>query len=322
MRSNSTARVIVARRILAIGLAATVASALLAAGGAPQKRAKPPQWDKSVRGIFFDDARQKLVGPRPDYGQAAQTVATPAESGDEPPRAGTSFAWSKLIAAEVLEDQIKSLQSAVNATVQTPSPFKGGGYKDARRQFTELAVLFGIVHEFDGEVRWQQQAAGIRDAMARSGFNCKVGTDASFKEARARKDDLENLVRGNPIAAAAGEPQAKWDKVAGRPPLMQRLEQCRDQTLLPLTANSADFGKNRHKLAHEAQIVAALAEVIQRDGFEFADDEGYLSQARAMRDGAVAVAEAARQKNYDAARTGVAILAKSCDECHAGYRSN
>lgn len=295
---------------------------LLAAGGAPQKRAKPPAWDKSVRGIFFDDAHQKLVGPRPNYGQPAAASIAVAEPGDARAVAGSAFAWSKLITAEVLEDQIKSLQASVNGTVQTPAPFKGGGYKDARRQFSELAVLFGIVHEFDGSVRWQKQAAGVRDALARAGFNCKVGTDASFSEARARRDDLENLVRGNPIAVAAGEAQAKWDKIAGRPPLMQRLEQARDQTLLPLTANSAEFGKHRDKLAHEAQIVAALAEVIQRDGFEFADDEGYLAQARAMRDAAVAVAQAAQQKNYPAARTSAAALAKSCDECHSGYRSN
>ena len=117
----------------------------------------------------------------------------------------SGFAWSKLISSETLEDEVKSLQKQVSENVTTPAKFKGGGFKAGRKQFTELALLFGIIAQYDADVRWKDKAIGVRDLMGRAGQNCKVGTDASFAEAKLRKDDLEQLVQGASINASNGE---------------------------------------------------------------------------------------------------------------------
>lgn len=307
---------------------------LIAVGqGAPPKkvagrRALPPQWPKTVTDSFFDDAREKLVGERPDYG-SAPAVATssgnntpsPGSSGGETPAASGGGAWSKLVSRETIEDEIKSLQKQVSENVTTPAKFKGGGFKLGRKHFTELAMLFAIISQYDGEVRWKDKAGGIRDLMARAGYNCKVGTDASYNEAKLRKDDLEQLVQGGTLNAGEANPDAKWDKIADRPPLMQRLEELQQQGIAPRTANSGEFSKNADVLLREAELLAAIAEAIQQEGFEFADDDSYLEYARAMRDAAVEVAEAVKTKNYDSARAASGNIEKACTGCHEGFRS-
>jgi len=299
---------------------------LWAATGA--KRARPPKWNRRDAEVFFTDAREKLSGQRPAAGgqgssqaAAANPEAPPGEGGGGPAAPGGSFAWSNLISSDTLEAEIKLLQKDISDTVQTPAQFKGGGYKDGRRQFSELAVLLAIVAEFDGDVRWKQSASGLRDLVGRAGMNCKVGTDASFNEAKLRKEDMEKLVRGEPPQVERGEPKTKWEKVAGRPPLMQRLEKAQQQGIAVWTADQGEFKKNSEKLAREAEILAVIAEVIQREGFEYADDDTYLGYARQMRDGAKIVAEAAKNKNYEQARKASGDISKACSSCHEGYRS-
>src|SRR5690606_23492973 len=85
----------------------------------------------------------------------AASGATPTSSGAED--AGSdegAFAWSKLISPETLEDEVKAHKALVDESVNTPGPFKGGSNRDARVQFSTLAVLFAIIAEYDGRVRW------------------------------------------------------------------------------------------------------------------------------------------------------------------------
>ncbi len=236
--------------------------------------------------------------------------------------AGGSYAWSKLIGSEELEDEIKTTQKKFSELITLPAPFKGGGYKDARRLLSELALLFGIIAEYDGEVRWKKEAPSMRELLARTGFNCKVGTDASYNEAKLRKDELETLVRGGGGPSVPNvEVKAVWDKVAGRPPLMQRLEMAQQQTVATSMASAGDFNKNQEKVLKEAELIAAIAEVITREGYEFADDQGYQKFAKDMRAAAIEVSEAAKSKNYDAARAASGKIDKSCSQCHEGFRS-
>lgn len=295
-----------------------VAVDLLAAP--PIKRARPPKFPQAVKDAFFVDARTRLEGPRPESvrsGDAPATAVlpTPSNSGSG------GFAWSKLIDAETLEDEVKASQRALSEAITIPEKFKGGGYKVGREEFTVAAAMFGIIAQYDGQVRWKQPAAALRDALAQAGANCKTASDQSFNESRLRKDDLERLVRGDTVSLRPRAEDPTWEKVAHRPPLMKRLERAHEKGLVVWTGSSTEFGRHQDKLRHEAQVLSAIAEIIQRDHYEFADDDTYLEYARAMRDGAAAVAEAARNKNYEQARKAVGQISKSCSNCHEGYRN-
>jgi cytochrome c556 len=311
------------RGLLLVLLAASAVLAareIHAAGGV--KRARPPKFNKSISDVFFPDAREKLVGPRPQSAEPGTTNVAATPNNPQPPDVPTKDAgWSKWIAAEVVEDEIKSQQIQLAETVQNPTKFKGGDYQKARENLSMLAVLFGIAAQYDARIRWQREAPAVRDVLARAGFNCKVGTDGSYKEAQARAEDVQSLVRGGSVSLPKAAAEMSWPKVADRGPLMKRLEQAQQQAIAPYTAGTNEFERHADKLAHEAQLMAALAEVITREGYEFADDETYLQYARSMQTQAAAVRDAAQQKNYQQARQAAGELSKACSNCHEGYRS-
>jgi hypothetical protein len=292
------------------------------AAAPPVKRVAPPAFDKTVTDVFFPDAREKLVGKRPPRRSSVSAADNPAvDSSTRPTEAKAVGKWKGLIDAESIEDEIKSQQMALRETIKSATKFKSGDYQGARVHFTELAALFAIDAQYDEPMRWKREAPALRDRMAKAGFNCKVGTDASFKDATIRAEELENLVRGGSPQLPATATEFSWPKIADRPPLMKRLEQSHQQGLVPWTANAAEFARNLDKLSHEAQIVAALARVIQQDGYEFADDESYLQLARGLEAQATKVREAATEKNYEQARQAVGEISKACSKCHEGYRS-
>ena len=289
----------------------------------PLKRARPPKWSNDVREVFFDDAREKLVGPRPDYNQrtsAASDGDDAAAAIADTPAIPTGENWSKFIDAETIEAEIKRLAQAVANDVATPSKFKGGAYKECRRHFSVLAMLFAVAAEYDGMVRWSDLAPALRDMFARAGYNCEVGTDQTFQEASQRNQDLAELIRGSRPQIVSAARIADWSQVADRAPLMQRLEIAHEQRLRKWLADERQFNQRRDEIRHEAQLVATVAEVIGREGFEFWDDEQYAEYSRELRQAAIDIAAAAELENFEKAQQAVGRATKACNSCHEGYR--
>ena len=234
-----------------------------------------------------------------------------------------SFPSSLMIGcfAEALTDEIKDMKGHVTAAAAQPSDFKGGGYEKARAAFSSLALSFGVIAAYDQTIRWKKDAATARDLFARVGFNCKVGTDQSFKETTARIADLETLLDGGtPQAPADRDEDFRWDQVAARPALMTRLGDAETAISAGL-ASSADFGRDLDRILHDAEMVAVIGEAIQQPNFEYHDDDTYRGHAAAMRDAAVKIRDACRKKDYVTARASASELKKSCDACHGDYRS-
>src|SRR5262249_10816547 len=161
-----------------------------------------------------------------------------------------------------LEDEVKEQVAPLATAVQTATSFKGGGYKAAREGFTILAVVFGIIGEYDGEVRWQKNPASLRDLFGRASFNCQVGTDNSFNEAKLRSQDLADLVRGNTVEARKATDDFQWPEIVHRPPLMKRMDRALRERLGPWTANKGELGKRRQQILHEAELLLVLTRVI------------------------------------------------------------
>ena len=293
----------------------------------PVRRASPlPAWDAaSVSGTFLEDAFTGLQGQRPDFATAPRAAAgapTGTGAAGAAPAAGgaTGFKWSALVSEETLTDEIKDMKAVVTSAAVRPTDFKGGGYDKAREAFSAVALAFGVIAAYDQDVRWKKDAATARDLFARAGFNCKVGTDQSFAESKARLADLETMLDGgSPEGKPDRDEDFLWSQVAARPALMSRLESA-DEKLAAAVAAKGDFDKQLERVVHEAEMVAAIGEAIQQKDFEFHDDDTYRGHAAAMRDAGVAARDAARKKDYDGARTAVGALKKSCDACHGEYR--
>jgi hypothetical protein len=217
-------------------------------------------------------------------------------------------------------DEIKSYLPELAQHVRTPGAFKSGGNRKVRKHYAVIAVMFGITAEYDGSIRWQKVAAGARDAFARAAANAKAADTNTYKESKLRFQDLEDMVRGGTIEFEAPEGEVLWSDIAERRALMQRLEDAHDNRLRPLTANQAEFDKNLTQVIHEAEVIAALAQVIQREEYEYYDDDDYLAFCQQLVQQARGVVEAAKGKNLAEVQKYVGEITKSCSACHEGYK--
>ena len=291
------------------------------------KRAQPPKFDK-VEGFYSDAFQEGLVGQRPaNLSQAVAAATTSGAPSVSPSPAGGSAGvagsgWGALISATTIEDEVKTLKLSVDQSITTPSDFAGKGHKTTRRDLSMLAMLFGIAGEYEGDVRWKKDAPAARDAFGRTAANAKVGTAQVFQEAKVRKEELQDLVGGgNPYSDKEAEAKANWKDVCNRAPLMQHLESIWEPRLKPLLADGAKFTANGPKLQHDAEIIAAMGEVLSKEGMADADSDEYKAFCAKLRDGAKAIIEGVKLKNFDAAARGSALINKACTDCHENYRS-
>jgi hypothetical protein len=317
--------------LLALLVAAIVLSGLGALAqtksAKPVKRAQPPKFTKSD--TFYADAfKEGLVGERPaNLSQAAAPGATAAAGGASAPASGSSGGgagggWSALISASTIEDTIKAVKLQVDQEVTTPSDFAGKGHKLARRDYTLLATLFGIAGEYEADVRWKKDSPVARDVFARSANNFKVGTPQAYQEAKVRKEELNDLVGGSsPYAGKEADAKAPWGQVASRAPLMQHIETVWEPRLKPSLADKNQFAANSDKILRDAEVLAAIGEVLAKDGMQDADAAEYKAFCARLRDSAKAIIEAVKTKNYEQAASAGSAIGKACAECHENYRS-
>lgn len=287
--------------------------------------APPPQWDEAILELFFADAREKLgpggPGLTTSSPEAAAADSGPADSAAAATAAANAFGWSKLVSATTIEDAIKNLVAGSAEVTRSPSGFKGGGNKQARQNYSVAAMLFGVIAQYDGDVRWKKDALGLRSLYARAAANCKVGTDNSYKEAKMRSDDLAELVTGGKVELPKADAEAKWAEVVNRPPLMARMgAEGYSQPLKAWTADRGEFSKNRAGLVKEAELVAVIARVIQDPSFEYGDDETYLEYARELEQQAREIVEAVKADSLQRAQAAAGRLNQACNTCHDGYR--
>ncbi len=300
------------------------------------KRAIPPTFaDKEFDGIFFDDVfQQGLVGTRPanlNQPGGGQPVTPGGGDGGNSGGSGTDgsgggsagglYAWKDIISRTAIEDEVKGLNIALQEDVTTPNKFASGGYKKARRHFTMLALLFAIISEFDGDVRWKKDAPALRDLFARAAAGAKVGSQAAYNESKLRKEDLQLVVGGGSFTATKeAEPKANWSALLDRSPLMQRLETARQLNIQPWTSSENEYKSKLDELVREANVVAAISEVLMQDGMPEAEEEDYTVHAKRMRDAAREIIASAKSQNYDQASKAVSVIGQACDLCHADWR--
>lgn len=279
--------------------------------------------------VFFNDAfKEALVGERPaDLGKSAAVVKSNPGGNAGTPAAttggGGGAGWAAIISSQAIEDEIKALKLKVDGAITTPSEFKGKGYRLVRRDFSMLAMLFAIAGEYDGDVRWKKSAPAARDTFARTAANAKVGTDQVFAEAKLRKTELGDLVGGSdPFGGKESDAKATWNTVCDRAPLMQYLEDVYEPSLKPSLNDKGQFTANIDKVAHEAEVFAAIAAAIAKEGMEDADSAEYKAFCQTLEKASRDIVEACKVKNYEAASSAGTVIGKACTECHELFRSN
>lgn len=307
-----------------VAVAAVLNTVVFAAEQAgPVKRAKPPVWSQDVLDEFFVDAREQLVGERPAKRSAAVATNPPARQGGAV-AAGVEIdgaaPWSQVISGDALAAEVKRIAAALRDPLANPTKFKSGGYKDCRNAFNELAILFAVIAEYDGDVRWQDDAPALRDAFARAARNCKTGTDQTFAAGVELQTQLDDLIRGERLGGQPAPATERWSDLADRPLLMARMESALQEGISPALSNARDFSRKAVDIQQAAEVLSMLAALIDREEFEYWDDESFQQHSVDLRAASRELSRAAADANYDAARAAAGRASQACSACHEGYR--
>jgi hypothetical protein len=289
----------------------------------PLKRAKPPVWSQDVLDEFFVDAREQLVGERPAKRAEGLAMTQPAGQGSAAAadaEAGGAAPWSQVISGDALAAEVKRIAATLREPLANPAKFKSGGYKACRGAFNELAVLFAVIAEYDGDVRWKEDAPALRDALARAARNCKTGTDQTFAEGTELRTQLDDLIRGERLGGKSAPPPERWSDLADRQLLMTRMEAALQEGISPALSNARDFSRKAVDVQQEAEVLSMLAAIIDREEFEYWDDETFQQHSGALRAASRELSRAAADANYDAARAAAGRAGQACIACHEGYR--
>ena len=275
-------------------------------------------WD----GIYFEDLfRDGLVGQRPRKIEAAKSVASQAsqaESSQAVAESGNAV-WSKLIAGFVIEDEIKRINQQLEQDVTSPAKFKSD-YAKVRQSYSMLSLMFAVIREYDGDVRWKEFSPKAQVAFARTAANARVGSQQAYQSAKLRKDELADMIRGGGFDSNEEVSDSlEWPLVIDRGALMARLQVSVD-TIRPMLANKSEFANNVETIEHEASLIAVMSDVLTREGMDEADEDDYTIYARNMLSAARDVVEGAKTGNFEIASPGYNTVVQSCSNCHEEWR--
>ncbi len=304
-------------------LAAGLALPLLA----EEKRAKPPRFESGEFGnVFYSDLTSAVQPTRPSASQLQGANAQPLMAAAKPTGGGASdeaaagTGWSALASPVSLEDEVKRLKLHFDGVVTTPGPFKSGGYQDARLDLSVLATLFAVIEEYEGDVRWKEEAGAARDLLARTAFNSKAGSVQVYNEAKLRKADLQDLVSGAGLASRESKESNDWSMIVDRAPLMEYLDWLQYEELSTNSNNKAAVTEHADSLRRYSEMVALMGTVLTQEGMDDADDEDYKQLSAAMTKAALDVRAALESGDADGVRAAVGAIGQSCDACHEQFR--
>lgn len=269
--------------------------------------AQPPVWSDEVKSVFFDDARKALVGS-PPVAQAEAEAATAKSS---------HVNWQQFVEAETLSTEVKRIVNNLAALTKNPTQFQAAKHNDVRRELTMLAALFGVIREYPDDVRWQASAGAMEQRCLQAAESCTVGSVESLAAVQETHALLEELLRGQAVETSDNQVETAFPDFA---PLMQRMELALKENLPVLLTKDREFRKRAIDVAHEAQLLAMLSQVIRGEAYGYSDDETYQSHVNALRDTANQLKAAASSQDFAKAVQAAAAVSKSCANCHADFR--
>lgn len=309
----------------------TLATMPMMQEGKPKsKRVKRPTFEKDDSTYFKNVFKEALVGDRPAAAKKGTTTTTTTRTtgggGETTPSTETTDAsadgmnWSSIITAELIQAEMKSLSNSFNQHVTSPGKFKSGGNRDVRQAASMAAMLFGVIAEYDGEVKWKEFAAGARDAFAQCAQSATTTSTQAFNQAKNRKTDLQAILSGSPYEPPVKpSPDFEWASVADVSELMKRLASSYREKIKPWSGSASEYKSNIDDLLREAAMVAVIAEILKKESMENAENDDYLEFAEQLKGGAMLILNSKASMDQEMAVKGAGMIDQSCQNCHAEY---
>lgn len=307
-------------RLAASGLIGLAVGRLAADGPRPERAPRPASWPRETTDAFFPDAAAHLAGERPESPPADRAGRVPSDAAaGGSGRVVSAAAWSRCISAAVLEAEVKRLVARLRSAAATPPPPLRHS-DDPTAACAELALWFAVIAKFDGEVRWRAAAPQIRHVMAEAARELASGQGAKKMAADALAH-AEGVLRGERPTDGGHQPAVDdWSAVVDRGVAMRRMQAAWNEGIQPQLSDAAHFRRSADALRHEAQVTAALAQVIRQRGYDGWDDDAFVAHAEGLQTAARALDQAIGAANFAQAVEASGRMGQACAACHDEYR--
>lgn len=252
-----------------------------------------------------------------------ETVATktpmPVEAPVEAPKPAGGGDWAGIISLDDLQEETKRIRLELQDHLSAIGKYNAHYKDDIVANGSVLSALAGIALEHPEKVSWKDHAAHVRDIAADMAKKSKGLGQKPFDETKKEFEKIDGLLSGNPPPdigeATAGIP---FSEVVSRRGLMKRLQISTDSLRANFQTEAA-LMKDSEEAAHTASVVAAVAKVIGTEGYPNADEEDYQKFVKGLMEVNVALAKAARDKDFAAFSEANGKIGKFCGDCHAAY---
>lgn len=220
---------------------------------------------------------------------------------------------------DILDAEVKRIRNELAAQLQSVAKYNSH-YQEIAVAGTTLAAVAEIVAEQAGSLSWKENAPLVRDLGLKIHDAASAPGGSAFQATKTPYEQLVDALDGNvPAGVAAAQPQRDFAEVAGRGPLMKRMDRA-FQWLKKSGPAPQVLRKESANAIHESSLLAALGRVIAVGHYDSADDAKYKSHATELTQAASAVAAAARADDAAAFGDAVGRVQKRCDACHADFR--
>jgi hypothetical protein len=223
------------------------------------------------------------------------------------PRLPSSYAPAK-----DLTSQVDALLKSMESDLEDKEEFGKDQTGRISLNANALAAVALVLGKHDQPSELQKAAPAMIAAASKL-----ASASGDFDKATAALANVKTALKSSGDAS-----QLKWEPVADAASLMLHVPVVNNSLRRGVTGRR--FSRSADKLAGYAAQLAAIAQATAFDT-DYCEDEKqealWQKSSFMMRDGAADVLAAIRKDDQAAAKMGLATIVKSCDACHATFRS-
>lgn len=277
--------------------------------------------------VWFDDPlgvaanSSQVASTSPSAPTPPQEPPMPTGTTEEPKTAASAQTdWESLIAAAVLEAEVKTIRNDLTRALQSLGQYQGN-YKQIQSDGATLAALAGIAQKHPEPVSWKERSRYVRHV----GTALNEKADALGREAFESSENvylqLLSILDGSvPPDLPSDLPETvPPGEVVDRFGAMRRMDEAFQYLRKNINTEQA-LKSEKETVGHEAAILTGLAAVISDESFTSADEEEYATAAKGLIEAGLQMQRSAQADDFAGFSTALSNAEKRCNECHQGYR--
>jgi len=254
-------------------------------------------------------------------GETPGMQADPAPAEPEPAAATGDLAWSELISAQVLDDEVKSVRNFLQENVTSVGNFNSSMLMIPPRAAT-LAALAELARMEPDGISWAEDAGYVRDL---AGQINEAPLQRGAKDQRRVMGLYESvsdiLNRSTPAGLEEPSAEVTFSDVAEMQLLMKRIESA--ETLMRTEIGSEDSLREKAEfLVHESSVLGTLTRIISMEGYGYGDDEEFVGYAQQIVNASGQLKDAAATGNFGGYEQAMSAISTACQSCHSVYKNN